>query len=97
MKWIDKIKRFFGITRPIKLECDQESVNIRDFNRGELIKFRIYTGGKEIGGWNAIWHGDGKCHTVGKMKHDTWLMGRLYPDDRITKIRHGVLIERFVP
>ncbi len=94
MKLFERIKKFFT-RQPPALPVNEKRV--RDFNRGDLIKFRVISEGRTLGGWDGIWHGDGKVHSVGKSKHDPWLMDGLRPIDKVTKIKHGVLIERFIP
>jgi hypothetical protein len=66
------------------------------FSRGQLIKFRCHFDGKVGCSWDAIYHGKNKVHSVGKRKMGKWEMSKRLFGDKITRINHGFLIERFV-
>lgn len=62
---------------------------------GRLIRFRCLSGNIAINYWDAIYHGDNVVHTVGsRRKGRTWLLSASLPEDKISIIRHGVLVER---
>jgi len=67
------------------------------FARGKLIQFRCHFDGKVRASWDAIYHGDGVVHSVGKDKRDTWLMASMCKEDIVSKINHGYLICRILP
>ena len=64
--------------------------------RGQLIRFKCHFDGMLRCSWDAIFHGSDTGHIVGKRKQGSILLGRLFGEDKITKINHGYLIERFI-
>lgn len=66
------------------------------FRRGALIQFRCHFDGKVRCRWDAIYHGEQIVHTVGKNKRDTHMIGPVTEEDKVTSIRHGYLVERFL-
>ena len=62
--------------------------------RGQLIKFRCKFDGKIRCSWDAIFHGNGKAHSVGADKRHPFLMSDIRAEDSIVKINHGVLVGR---
>lgn len=61
---------------------------------GQLLVYRCWNGDKCLGAWEAISHGGGKFHSIKRRKKGCFELAPPMPNDRVTKVRFGLRIDR---